>query len=234
MGVCHAYTPDGRCVSLLKILLTNFCVYDCAYCVNRVSSNIDAGAVLGRGGGRPHPRFLQAQLHRGPVPLLGRDPSADYTQELLNRVARTLREDARLPRLHPSQADRRLLARSWRPRPGSTPTGCRSISSCRWRPAWTRLAPEKIGRRDQAGDGSGALRHRGRRRPQPDRQAPAPLRPGRPVDPDDRRRRRGHRRRRAGAVREPLRRLWPAPGLLFRLQPDPGFQREPAARSRRT
>jgi len=39
MGICHAHTPDGRCVSLLKILLTNFCVYDCAYCVNRVSSN---------------------------------------------------------------------------------------------------------------------------------------------------------------------------------------------------
>src|ERR1700760_4139341 len=40
MGVCHAYTPDGRCVSLLKILLTNFCVFDCAYCVNRASSNV--------------------------------------------------------------------------------------------------------------------------------------------------------------------------------------------------
>ena len=39
MGICHSYTPDGRCVSLLKILLTNFCIYDCAYCVNRVSSN---------------------------------------------------------------------------------------------------------------------------------------------------------------------------------------------------
>ena len=38
-GICHAYTPDGRCVSLLKVLLTNFCVYDCAYCVNRVSSD---------------------------------------------------------------------------------------------------------------------------------------------------------------------------------------------------
>jgi putative DNA modification/repair radical SAM protein len=40
MGICHAYAPDGRCISLLKILLTNFCVYDCAYCVNRVSSNV--------------------------------------------------------------------------------------------------------------------------------------------------------------------------------------------------
>ena len=40
-GICHAYTPDGRCISLLKILMTNFCVFDCAYCVNRVSSNVE-------------------------------------------------------------------------------------------------------------------------------------------------------------------------------------------------
>lgn len=39
-GICHSYTPDGRCVSLLKILLTNVCIYDCLYCVNRVSSDI--------------------------------------------------------------------------------------------------------------------------------------------------------------------------------------------------
>src|SRR6201991_1581836 len=39
-GICHSYTPDGRCVSLLKILLTNFCQYDCAYCINRRSSNV--------------------------------------------------------------------------------------------------------------------------------------------------------------------------------------------------
>ena len=40
MGICHSYTPDGRCVSLLKILLTNFCLYDCLYCINRRSSNV--------------------------------------------------------------------------------------------------------------------------------------------------------------------------------------------------
>src|SRR5574343_1229667 len=40
MGICHSFTPDGRCVSLLKILLTNFCIYDCQYCVNRRSSNV--------------------------------------------------------------------------------------------------------------------------------------------------------------------------------------------------
>src|ERR1700754_119875 len=39
-GICHSYAPDGRCISLLKILLTNFCIYDCVYCVNRSSSNI--------------------------------------------------------------------------------------------------------------------------------------------------------------------------------------------------
>ncbi len=40
-GICHAYAPDGRCISLLKILLTNFCVLDCAYCINRSSSNVE-------------------------------------------------------------------------------------------------------------------------------------------------------------------------------------------------
>ena len=39
MGICHSYTPDGRCVSLLKLLLTNYCIYDCSYCVNRISSD---------------------------------------------------------------------------------------------------------------------------------------------------------------------------------------------------
>src|SRR5690606_2504099 len=40
MGICHSYAPDGRCISLLKILLTNFCVYECSYCVNRNSSDV--------------------------------------------------------------------------------------------------------------------------------------------------------------------------------------------------
>jgi predicted DNA-binding helix-hairpin-helix protein len=40
MGICHAYAPDGRCISLLKILLTNFCIYDFAYCVSRRSSDV--------------------------------------------------------------------------------------------------------------------------------------------------------------------------------------------------
>ncbi|MFN7158255.1 MAG: biotin synthase, partial [Erythrobacter cryptus] len=39
MGICHAYAPDGRCISLLKILLTNHCIFDCHYCINRKSAN---------------------------------------------------------------------------------------------------------------------------------------------------------------------------------------------------
>ena len=41
MGICHAFTPDGRCISLLKVLLTNFCIFDCRYCINRSSSTVE-------------------------------------------------------------------------------------------------------------------------------------------------------------------------------------------------
>ena len=44
-GICHAYTEDGRCVSLLKILLTNHCIFDCAYCVSRKSNDIKRAAL---------------------------------------------------------------------------------------------------------------------------------------------------------------------------------------------
>ena len=76
MGICHSYAPDGRCISLLKILLTNFCLYDCRYCVNRRSSDVPRARFSRRRGRRPHARLLPAQLHRGPVPLVGRHPLA--------------------------------------------------------------------------------------------------------------------------------------------------------------
>ena len=75
-GICHSYAPDGRCISLLKILLTNFCIYDCLYCVNRVTSNVAARPLHGRGGRPADARLLPAQLHRGPVPQLGHHPLA--------------------------------------------------------------------------------------------------------------------------------------------------------------
>ena len=95
MGICHSYTPDGRCVSLLKILLTNFCIYDCAYCVNRVSSNV------------PRARFATAEVVRLTLEVYKRNyieglflssgiiRNGDYTMEQLVEVARSLREDHR-------------------------------------------------------------------------------------------------------------------------------------------
>ena len=94
-GICHSYTPDGRCVSLLKILLTNFCIYDCRYCVNRISSDV------------PRARFSVAEVVELTLDFYRRNyieglflssgiiQSPDYTMEQLVAVARTLREDHR-------------------------------------------------------------------------------------------------------------------------------------------
>jgi len=92
MGVCHAYTPDGRCVSLLKILLTNFCVYDCAYCVNRVSSNTPRARFSVEEVVALTLDFYKRNYIEGLFLSSGVIQSADHTQGELNRVARTLRE----------------------------------------------------------------------------------------------------------------------------------------------
>jgi putative DNA modification/repair radical SAM protein len=92
MGVCHAYTPDGRCVSLLKILLTNFCIYDCAYCINRVSSNTPRARFSVEEVVGLTLDFYKRNYIEGLFLSSGVIKSADHTQELLNSVARTLRE----------------------------------------------------------------------------------------------------------------------------------------------
>ena len=92
MGVCHAYTPDGRCVSLLKILLTNFCVYDCAYCINRVSSNVARARFSVDEVVRLTLDFYKRNYIEGLFLSSGVIKSADYTQEQLTLVAKTLRE----------------------------------------------------------------------------------------------------------------------------------------------
>ena len=93
MGICHSYTPDGRCVSLLKLLLTNYCVYDCHFCVNRVSSDT------------PRARFTVAEVIHLTIDFYRRNyieglflssgivGSVDGTMEQLIAVARGLRED---------------------------------------------------------------------------------------------------------------------------------------------
>jgi putative DNA modification/repair radical SAM protein len=92
-GICHSFTPDGRCVSLLKILLTNYCIYDCAYCVNRVSSDV------------PRARFTVAEVVDLTLEFYRRNyieglflssgiiQSVDYTMEQIVEVARRLRVD---------------------------------------------------------------------------------------------------------------------------------------------
>jgi putative DNA modification/repair radical SAM protein len=90
-GICHSYTPDGRCVSLLKVLLTNFCVYDCAYCVNRRSSNVRRARFSVAEVVRLTIDFYKRNYIEGLFLSSGIIQSADYTMEQLVRVARSLR-----------------------------------------------------------------------------------------------------------------------------------------------
>jgi putative DNA modification/repair radical SAM protein len=92
MGICHAYAPDGRCISLLKILLTNFCVYDCAYCVNRVSSNVTRARFSVEEVVDLTLGFYRRNYIEGLFLSSGIIQSADYTMEALVRVAKTLRQ----------------------------------------------------------------------------------------------------------------------------------------------
>jgi len=92
-GICHAYTPDGRCVSLLKILLTNYCLFDCAYCINRRSSNVararftvDEVVALTLG-------FYKRNCIEGLFLSSGIIRSPDHTMEQMMLVAKKLRRE---------------------------------------------------------------------------------------------------------------------------------------------
>ncbi|CAN5136144.1 putative DNA modification/repair radical SAM protein [soil metagenome] len=93
MGICHADTPDGRCVSLLKILLTNFCIYDCAYCINRVSSNVQRARFTVQEIVELTLNFYKRNYIEGLFLSSGIIRSGDYTMEQLVLVAKTLRVD---------------------------------------------------------------------------------------------------------------------------------------------
>ena len=92
-GICHSHTPDGRCVSLLKILLTNFCTYDCLYCVNRVSSNVPRARFSVDEVVQLTLDFYRRNCIEGLFLSSGIIQSPDYTMEQVVEVARTLRED---------------------------------------------------------------------------------------------------------------------------------------------
>jgi len=94
-AICHSYAPDGRCISLLKVLLTNFCVYDCIYCVNRSSSNVQRARFSVEEVVRLTLDFYKRNYIEGLFLSSGIIRSPDYTMEELVRVARTLRETHR-------------------------------------------------------------------------------------------------------------------------------------------
>ncbi|MGN6739281.1 putative DNA modification/repair radical SAM protein [Dyella sp.] len=93
MGICHAYAPDGRCISLLKILLTNFCIFDCAYCINRRSSNVQRARFTVEEVVQLTLDFYRRNYIEGLFLSSGIIQSSDYTMEMLVRVARSLRQE---------------------------------------------------------------------------------------------------------------------------------------------
>ena len=92
-GICHAYTPDGRCISLLKILMTNFCIYDCAYCVNRVSSNVQRARFSPEEVVTLTLEFYRRNYIEGLFLSSGIIRSPDETMTDMVRIARTLRQE---------------------------------------------------------------------------------------------------------------------------------------------
>ena len=90
-GICHSYAPDGRCISLLKILLTNACQFDCAYCVNRVSSNVQRARFTVEEVVKLTLDFYRRNYIEGLFLSSGIIRSPDYTMEQLARVAERLR-----------------------------------------------------------------------------------------------------------------------------------------------
>jgi len=93
MGICHAYAPDGRCISLLKILLTNSCIFDCHYCINRRSSDVRRARFTVREVVDLTLSFYRRNYIEGLFLSSGIIRSSDYTMEQLVAVARSLREE---------------------------------------------------------------------------------------------------------------------------------------------
>jgi putative DNA modification/repair radical SAM protein len=93
IGICHSYTPDGRCVSLLKLLLTNYCVYDCSYCVNRISSDTPRARFTPEEVVFLTTEFYKRNYIEGLFLSSGVIQSPDYTMEQMVRVAKLLRTE---------------------------------------------------------------------------------------------------------------------------------------------
>ena len=94
-GICHSYTPDGRCISLLKILLTNFCIYDCSYCINRISSQVKRAKFTPDEIVNLTMDFYKRNYIEGLFLSSGVAKSPDETMEEMILVAKKLRTEHR-------------------------------------------------------------------------------------------------------------------------------------------
>jgi len=94
-GICHTYTEDGRCVSLLKILLTNYCIYDCAFCVSRISNDIKRAAFTVEEVVELTMNFYRRNYIEGLFLSSGIFKNADYTMERMLRIVKRLRLEER-------------------------------------------------------------------------------------------------------------------------------------------
>jgi len=93
MGICHAYAPDGRCISLLKVLLTNHCIFDCHYCINRKSSNVERARFTPQEIADLTLSFYRRNYIEGLFLSSGIVKSSNHTMEQLVECARILRQE---------------------------------------------------------------------------------------------------------------------------------------------
>lgn len=92
-GICHSFTADGRCVSLLKIMLTNYCMFDCAYCINRQSNDIPRAGFTPKELADLTIEFYRRNYIEGLFLSSGIVRSADHTMEKMIRVVKILRQE---------------------------------------------------------------------------------------------------------------------------------------------
>lgn len=92
-GICHSFTPDGRCISLLKILLSNCCIYDCSYCINRKSNNIDRASFTANEVINLTINFYRRNYIEGLFLSSAIIKNANFTMEILTNVVYKLRKE---------------------------------------------------------------------------------------------------------------------------------------------
>lgn len=91
MGICHSFAEDGRCISLLKVMLTNYCIYDCAYCINRRTNDLPRATLSVSELVELTMEFYRRNYIEGLFLSSGVVRNPDYTMERLVRVAKDLR-----------------------------------------------------------------------------------------------------------------------------------------------